>query len=139
MFKNILLPVDLTAKNDDAIRNAIMFAAPNITAVTLLHVVETIRGVPFEELEDFYFDLQRKADLKLDELAKAFQSESIEVRSVVRHGIRGGTIIEYADEEGSDLIILTSHKAGPDHPGGGIGTISHQVALLAGCPVLLLR
>jgi len=139
MFKNILLPVDLTTKNEAAVRKAIELAAPGATMVTLLHVVETIRGVPFEELEDFYLDLQRKADLKLGELEKSLQSESIEVRSVVRHGTRGGTIIEYADEEGSDLIILTSHKVGPDHPGGGLGTISHQVALLAGCPVLLLR
>jgi nucleotide-binding universal stress UspA family protein len=139
MFKNILLPVDLTTKNEASIRKASELAAPGATMITLLHVVETIRGVPFEELEDFYLDLQRKADLKLGELAKSLQGEAIEVRSVVRNGTRGGTIIEYADEEGSDLIILTSHKVGPDHPGGGLGTISHQVALLAGCPVLLLR
>jgi nucleotide-binding universal stress UspA family protein len=47
--------------------------------------------------------------------------------------------VRYAADAGSDLIVLATHRVGAQRPEGALGTLSHQVALLAGCSVLLVR
>jgi len=139
MFRHILAPVDLSERNDHALDQVAELAVPGTTTVTILHVIETIRGVDFEELADFYRDLQAKAERELERLREGLEKRNVECRCAVRYGPRGAQIVEFADESSCDLIVLTSHRVSPERPRGGIGTTSHQVALLADCPVLLLR
>jgi nucleotide-binding universal stress UspA family protein len=139
MFEHILAPVDLSERNDHALEQVAELAEPGTTVVTILHVIETIRGVEFEELAEFYRDLQVKAEHELARLREGLEKRNIECRCVVRYGPRGAQIVQFADESGCDLIVVTSHRVSPDRPHGGIGTTSHQVALLADCPVLMLR
>jgi hypothetical protein len=52
---------------------------------------------------------------------------------------RDAEILRVAEQEESDLIVLAPHSIDPARPGGGLGTQSHQIALLAPCEVLLVR
>jgi nucleotide-binding universal stress UspA family protein len=139
VFQNILVPVDLSEKSPPAILTAIDLADPEKGTIRLLHVVETIRGSEFEEFADFYDKLHEKATKTLEDWAKNLGSTTREIRISVVFGRRSSEIIDFAEEEGCDLIVMTSHKMDEQNPSGGIGTISHHVALLAGCPILLLR
>jgi len=139
MFRHILVPVDLSDRNAAALEEVAALADPDATRVTLLHVIETIRGVEFEELADFYRDLERKAERSLASLRERLSGEVAACEAVVRYGPRAARIVEFADENGCDLVVLSSHRVGPDRPGAGLGTTSHQVALIARCSVLLLR
>ncbi len=139
MFQNILVPVDFTDKNRPAIRSAIDLADPDTDTIRLLHVVETIQDIEFDQLSDFYHDLQEKAETSLAQVVEDLGATDRDIRTTVVFGRRAAEIIEFADNNGCDLIVLTTHTIDAESPGGGIGTISHQVALLAGCPVLLLR
>lgn len=139
MFQNILVPVDLTEKNRPAILTAIDLADPEKGTIRLLHVVETIRGSEFEEFADFYDKLHEKATTTLEASAKTLGSTTREILVSVVFGRRSSEIIDFAEDKGCDLIVMTSHKMDEQRPSGGISTISHHVALLAGCPILLLR
>ena len=57
----------------------------------------------------------------------------------IRYGKRAETIVRYAEERGMDLIVLSSHKVDRDHPALGWGTISYRIAIVARCPVLLVK
>ena len=52
MFQHILVPVDLSDRTRCARGRAAELAQGG--RVTLLHVIETLRGVEYDELEDFY-------------------------------------------------------------------------------------
>ena len=137
MFTNILVPVDLTDKNQRAVDVACDLVAKE-GEVTLFHVIETL-AAPFDELEDFYQGLERTARDKLNALAAPLRSRSITHQERVVYGKRALEIVSYADENRFDLIVITSHPFDPEHMTGGFLTISHQVAIAAPTAVLVLR
>ena len=59
--------------------------------------------------------------------------------SEIIYGHRTAEIIGYDQEHDVDLIVLRSHVLDGANIAGGFGTLSHQVALLAPCSVLLVR
>ena len=66
MFRKILVPVDFTEKNEAAIQAALEVAAGHADAeIHLLHVIETIEHVEFDEMKDFYRGLEVRAEAKL--------------------------------------------------------------------------
>ena len=137
MFKKVLVPVDLTDKNQRAVEVAGDLVATR-GEVTLFHVIETL-AAPFEELEDFYEGLERKARDKLNALAAPLETRSIAHQKRIVYGKRAPEIVSYAEQNAIDLIVITSHPFDPEHLSGGFLTISHQVAIAASTPVLMLR
>jgi nucleotide-binding universal stress UspA family protein len=148
MYRHVLVPVDLTDVNRIAVEAASKLAQGK-AKVTLLHVVETLADSDFEELEDFYAKLRARAETAMErwhsELAAAGVEADVEIvfghraREEIVFGHRAREILGFANESDCDLIVLTSHRVDREHPKGGLGTISHQVALLADCAVLLVR
>ena len=65
MFRNILVPVDFTLKNESALNTDVDLARGKDAKVTLLHVIETIEHVEFDEMADFYRGLETRAAAKL--------------------------------------------------------------------------
>lgn len=138
MFRHVLVPVDLSERGERGVQRARELVGKGETSLTLLHVIETIEGVPESELEDFYARLREKAEETLGIWADRLGGDG-RVRHEIRLGRRSREIVAYAREQDVDLIVLTSHAIDPERPGEGLGTISHRVALLAPCSVLLLR
>lgn len=139
MFENILVPVDLSDVSLAAARKAVEIACVDGAEVTLLHVIETIEGIEFNELTDFYKELDDKASEVMTAWCNELATKGVRLNSLVVYGQRGAEILRVAEQGGSDLIVATSHRVSPEKPGGGLGTISHQIGLLAGCSVLMLR
>ena len=106
--------------------------------VTLLHVIETI-DLPFEELEEFYGRLEAKAATALAELSLALEASDTDVTTHVAYGSRAAEIVRHAEADDVDLIVLSSRRLDPKNPSQNWATVSHKVAILAGCPVLLVK
>ena len=141
MFRKILVPVDFTEKNEAALASAIEIAAggDEESEVTLLHVIETIEHVEFDEMKDFYRGLETRGAAKLFAMEERFQSAGVRVRHDVLYGKRAEAIVRFAEDHETDLMILSSHKVDRDHPALGWGTISYRIAIVARCPVLLVK
>jgi len=139
MFRNILVPVDLSDKNRVAVEKAAELALQSGGGLTLLHVIETIQDVPRDELEEFYAGLEEKARASLEGMKDELAERGLEVGREVVVGRRAPEIVRDAERRGADLIVLTSHQVDREHPARSLGTISHQVAVMAGCAVLLVR
>jgi universal stress protein A len=138
MFQRILVPVDLTQKNARAVETARDLASESGGTVTLLHVIETL-DLPFDELEGFYARLEQKARRAMDEMAAPLQEAGLSFARRVSYGKRAEEIVDFAAEEDSDLIILSSHRIDLENPGSSWTTLSYKVAILAQCPVLLVK
>jgi nucleotide-binding universal stress UspA family protein len=142
MFRKILVPVDFTEKNEAALASAIEIAGRSDgeeSEVTLLHVIETIEHVEFDEMKDFYRGLETRAAAKLFAMEERFQSAGVRVRHDILYGKRAETIVRFAEDHEMDLMILSSHKVDREHPALGWGTISYRIAIVVRCPVLLVK
>jgi universal stress protein A len=103
----------------------------------LVHVIETIDGVQFEELKSFYGRLERKARAAMTGLAR--RAPAARVESALVYGRRVDEIVKFVTDNGVDLIVLASHRIEPAGKDRDWGTISYKVGILAQCPVLLVK
>jgi nucleotide-binding universal stress UspA family protein len=139
MFKKILVPVDLTEKSLSAVDLAFELASSSKAEVTLLHVVETIEHVTFDEMKDLYKRLETSARKGLKEFSERFEEKGLKIDRLVTFGHRTQGIVETAIAGQTDLIIMSSHRIDPDRPGHDWSSISYGVAILAPCNVLLVK
>ncbi|MCA9063381.1 MAG: universal stress protein [Planctomycetaceae bacterium] len=141
-FRNILLPLDFTPKNQMAMEVAFEMAVREPAAVTLLHVIETIHDPqtePDDELQQFYSRLESRAEDELEYRARRFEEAGVRVFRRIRFGPRPGEIVRFADEHTIDLIVMSSHAVDRDHPATSLATISYQVSVLCSCPIMLVK
>jgi nucleotide-binding universal stress UspA family protein len=138
VFRNILVPVDLTDRHGPAVALAGQLAAGG-GAVTLLHVVELIHGTRREDEPAFYDRLEQAARDHLDRLAAGLWAQGMSVTTAVVYGERGPAVVKYAAENGTDLIVVTSHPVEFGQPGAGWTSLSYFIGIAARCPVLLVK
>ena len=117
---------------------AAKFAGLN-TLVILFHVIEEIDHLDDREDVAFYEKLKALAKEKMDKLVEETQSKGLRVRPKIVVGKRALRIITYAADHEVDLIVMSSHKMDWGQPTKGFSTISHQVAVMGKCPILLVK
>ncbi len=139
MFKNILVPSDLTARNRKAMEIAVKMALENRAVVTLLHVVETVEELDSEDFQKFYRQLGASADRRMDKFIAQHGREGITIDKQVLYGKRVYEILNFAVAHNVDLIIMSSHKLDPKNASESWGTISFKIGVLSHCPVLLVK
>lgn len=139
MFRNILIPVDFTEKNERALDVARELATAGGAQVTLLHVIETLADTPFEEEREFYKRLEERSEAAMARFGERLAVAGLSARREIVYGRRTDEIVRFAEARAADLIVLSSHRVAGEHPGEGWVTISHRVAVLAPCPVLLVK
>jgi nucleotide-binding universal stress UspA family protein len=139
MFQRILVPVDLTERSLNAVNLAHEFAVQSGSEVLLLHVIEIIEHMEFDELKPFYNRLEKSARKGLQEFSERFVANNLRVDHSVVYGHRAKEIIDCAIRNRTDLIIMASHRIDPERPGHDWSSISYTVAILSPCPVLLVK
>jgi universal stress protein A len=139
MFKRILVPTDFSEKSLRPLDIAVNIAEHYCGGVHLFHVVEIIQGATFDECEDFYRRLEKKARAHMGELMESFRDRGVRIEDSVAYGNRAQEILKYAEEHQADLIIMNSHRVDLGRPSEGWGTISYKVGMLCSCPILLVK
>jgi nucleotide-binding universal stress UspA family protein len=139
MFEKILVPTDFSEKSRSTLNLAAKMAACNSAVIYLFHVIETIADTPFEEFSEFYLRLERRAQSRMKEWMQGEVETSVAVEPKIVFGNRYREILKFSEAQGVDLILMHSHAVTPQEPAGGWGTISYKVALLAKCPVMLIK
>ncbi len=135
MYHKILVPISFDAERDvtGPLKVARLLAAPE-AEFTLLHVVEHIPGYAISYMPADYLTEARKAIQKeLDELAGQLPN----ARGVVIEGHSGRSILDWAEENEPDLIIIASHRPGMQDL--LLGSTATQVVRHARCAVHVLR
>jgi nucleotide-binding universal stress UspA family protein len=138
-FKNILVPTDLTENSKKALDIAINMIPEDTGEITLIHVIEMIEGFEDKELINFYKKLKTSARKKMDEIILRYKNQGISINTEIIIGKRVPEIIRIVQERKIDLIILKSHKIEEVSSGEGWATISYKIAILAPCPVMMVK
>lgn len=139
MFQRILVPLDIAQKNQAALAVAAQMARPDKATILLLHVIEQIELLPDEELESFYQQLGPGVQRELSAAAQSLAEQGVTSSTHIVFGRRAEDIVRFALQNAVDLIVVRSHRFDPQTPTFPLGTLSHQVAALAQCAVLLVK
>jgi universal stress protein A len=142
-IRHILAPTDFSDYSKDAIRYALELAQTFGAKLSLLHAVELppypIEGfVPSTMGADLLNDLERQASAELAQVLPHAQEAKIEVTRSVVIGSPFQKIIETAEAEHVDLIVMATHsRTGLSHL--IIGSVAERAVRTAPCPVLTIR
>lgn len=136
MFRNVLVPVDLVDRHERVIEAAVRLLEPE-GKILLLHVIELIPGLSEDEESGFYERLESTARDHLQSLGDGLTGLNVSWEAEVIFGSRATEVVRVVMDQGTDLIVLASHKI--DLEQTAQGALSYQVGLLAPCPVLLIK
>lgn len=135
MYHNILVPISFDAERDVSgpLKLAKLLATPE-ARVTLLHVVEHIPAYAISYMPTDYLTEARKALKKeLDALAAQLPNAT----GVLVEGHSGRSILDWAEANNPDLIIISSHRPGMQDL--LLGSTATQVVRHAQCAVHVVR
>jgi nucleotide-binding universal stress UspA family protein len=139
VLRHLVVCVDGSALSESAIPHAVALAHPNVSRVTLVHVVELPRRHPASPIvsESLERQLRRlEAQARLDRLALRVPGE-IDVTGEVVEGEPAERIAELARERGADMTVLVTHgERGPD--GWHLGTTARRLVESLPSPFLLV-
>ncbi|HEX2277294.1 MAG: universal stress protein [Candidatus Tectomicrobia bacterium] len=142
-FRHILAPTDFSEYSKKAVGSALELARKFGAKLTILHVVELppypVEGyVPPAVNATFLDDLERQATQDLAQLVPEAESSNVEVVRLVAVGSPYRKIIDTAEAEQVDLIVMaTAGRTGFSHL--VMGSIAERVVRTATCPVLTIR
>ena len=138
MYKNVLVPVDLEHKDQAStmIQTALAIAGASIQ-LTLLFVMPEIPASAALHIPAGTFEKGKAdAEAELRQLAEAHNV--LETTKVITEvGRPHHEILEYADRNGVDLIVIASHK--PILSDYLLGSVAASVVRHAKCSVHVIR
>jgi len=147
MFKRILVPLDGSAHAMKAAEAAIELSRAFDGELILLHVTRMLE-LP-DQLKSYIKDehLAREGLLAIDEATKRVMADiqkSAEARGVkkiktiLREGKPARSIVAYAKTARIDAIVMGSRGLS-EIESALLGSVSHKVASLAGCTVVIVK
>jgi nucleotide-binding universal stress UspA family protein len=140
MFKTILVPVDLgeVEAAQPAIDKAVELATTSGGSLRLIYV-RAIVPVTYMEFMPPAFDedQQGEAEKRLAELAAKVTLPAERVSAVVRLGSVYNEVLDEAEQTGTDLVVIGSHR--PTMATYLLGSNAATIVRHAKCSVLVVR
>jgi universal stress protein A len=142
-IRRILAPTDFSELSKQGLQSALELAEAFGAKLLLLYVVEPppypVEGiVPSHLGATMLDDLERQATNDLAQMLSETQASNMDVARRVVVGIPYRKIIDVAEEEKIDLIVMTTHgRTGLSHL--VMGSVAEKIVRTAPCPVLTIR
>jgi nucleotide-binding universal stress UspA family protein len=142
-IRRILAPTDFSELSTQGLKSALELAQTFGAKLLLLHVVEPpaypVEGiVPSHLGAPLLDDLERQASNELAQILPEVQGSGVDVARRVVVGTPYRKIVEVAEEEKADLIVMTTHgRTGLSHL--VMGSVAEKIVRTAPCPVLTMR
>jgi len=143
-MKKILVPCDFSKPAINAFRFAVDVAAKSNGTVHLLHVVElpvlhdTVLMPVLSFEEQLLNEMKERTETEFDKLVKKYSVEGVKVSSDIETGATAKSILEYADENKIDLIVMGSHGASGFRE-FFIGSNAEKIVRSSTVPVLIIK
>lgn len=142
-LRHLLVPVDFSETSNKALAHAAYLAKKANADLLIMHVLPLSQF--YFEIPEPIFVIDNQEDLdnfilqKLAETADHIRiTYGIQPRILSRRGTIANEIVQAAEEEKSDLIIMGTHGA-KGFEEMFIGSNAHKVVTLAPCPVLTIQ
>lgn len=142
-FKKIIYATDFSESSQQAAPYAAELAKRYGAKVYVVHVLYDIAKasgwyVPHASTDELYADMEKEAKKQLHRAVAEDLRGHEAVEYVVLKGVPDEEIVRFADEQGADVIVISTHgRRGLDRV--LFGSTSEKVVRHARCPVLTVR
>jgi len=144
MYKKILAPVDGSELSECSLAHVKAIAGGcNVPEVVLIRVVEPLRqaGMITGYLdEDLLLKMRADAELRIQDdlvkLADSLNSDGVVARTAIAHGKAADEILDYANKNNVDLIIMSTHGSS-GVARWAMGSVADKVLRHSPVPVLI--
>ncbi|MDF0643835.1 MAG: universal stress protein [Nitrospira sp.] len=139
-MRRILLATDLSEWSLPAVDYALQAVRTFNASVTILHVMEwrSLGGDISMSAFAGWEKLRESVETRLLELTERVKSEGAAAQCVIRVGLPADLILEVAQEQTCDLIVMGTHgRRGVSHL--LLGSVAEAVLRRADCPVLTVK
>ena len=143
MYKKILAPLDGSEYSECVLDHVKALASGcNVKDVVLLYVIEPLNPGMYDVAERVVSDTVKKGKefgvKYLANLASKLKDEGLVVETVLLNGDPAPAILDYASQNGVDLIVMSTHgRSGFSR--WLMGSVADKVARHSPVPVLLVR
>ena len=139
-YQNILVGIDFSAMSEIAIQRVLALASQ--AKVSLLHVVEHFpEDIPTDQISPENVDpakfIYNQAQQRLSAMAESQHAEGAELKVVLSTGSARAAIVDEAERENVDLIVVAAN--GGKGMAGLLGSTAIGVSQSAACDVLVVR
>jgi len=141
-MKKIILPVDFSDSSDKLVDYAINFAKDINAEIALIHVAATDIGFVIGDMGFQYFPEVEENEIKyelkeLNKLEQKVSAQGVNCTHILKQGIAGDTILEYADAQNADYIVVGSHGRSGVYD-VFIGSLTKEITKKSKIPVLVV-
>ncbi|MGO3049232.1 universal stress protein [Staphylococcus casei] len=137
MFKNILLGVDTTLKNEKALEQVSKLAGEG-TVVTILNAISEQDAQTSIKSGVHLDKLIEKRSEGLQSTREALDEYGIEYDEIIVRGNAKVELVKHANSGKYEIVVLSNRKA-EDKKKFVLGSVSHKVAKRASIPVLIVK
>ena len=138
-LQKILIAVDGSEHSKRAVEYAIELLKMLQAEIILIHCHKnypTLLGEPY--LQQAINKINQEAETLVKPFRELFREGNITITERIMEGRAGEVIVEVANTEKIDLIIMGSRGLS-DLEGLIVGSVTHRVLHAASCPVLVVR
>ncbi|QSG12561.1 Nucleotide-binding protein, UspA family [Halapricum desulfuricans] len=139
MYDRILLPTDGSEEIEPVIEHAVELAAHHDATLHALYVLDTasLNSLPMETSWDTISSILEEEGTAALDVIDEYADDVVIERKIVE-GSPSRRIVQYAEDEGMDLIVMGTHGR------GGIdrlllGSVAERVVRTSSVPVLTVR
>jgi nucleotide-binding universal stress UspA family protein len=137
----ILVPVDGSENSRRAFDKALSLAKDSGATLTAIHVIESPPTVYVESqklLDNLLANYRKESSKVLDQFEEIAEKQGIKIQAFIMEGDPASNIINYAKNEGFDMIVIGSRGLGKIKE-MMLGSTSRKVIHYAHCPVLVVK
>ena len=141
LFRKILVATDLSPASDAALEEAVRLARESGADLYVFHAYDTpssVASAPADLYGEVVAAVRTQAEQKLGELMRGMSGTGAKVKPLLRKGIAEDAIVQAANREDVDLIVMGTHG----RRGAAklfLGSVAARVVATASCPVLTVR
>ncbi|MGD9159646.1 MAG: universal stress protein [Desulfobacteraceae bacterium] len=140
-YKKILFPTDLSEESKKIAAHVKLMSEKFGSEITLIYVANvgyyySSLEMPAAGLADFESEVLSTAEIRM----KTFAEETFKgmnVKTEVFTGNPADKVVDYAEKNGNDLIIMGHSRAGLERV--LLGSVAHRIVKLSPVPVMIVR
>lgn len=139
---NIILPVDFGDSTDELLKSAIKFAKELQGKLCMIHVAPADIGFAIGDMGFQYFPEVEENEIKeellrLNNLQQRIIAEGVECEHLLKQGIAGDIILEYAEEKKASYLVMGSHGRSGIYD-VFVGSLTKELTRRSKIPVLVI-
>lgn len=139
---NIILPVDFSEATDKLVEGALKFAKETKGKICLIHVAPSDIGFAIGDMGFQYFPEVEQNEIKqelmqLNNLEQQIIAQGVDCEHLLKQGVAGDIILEYAKEKKASYMVLGSHGRSNMYD-VFVGSLTKELTRRSPIPVLVI-